>query len=182
VIKKLLRATLLFLPLLSVLARTGSAQALPAGKGPGAYTTIGVSGALFQSDYGKYHLWGPSVYADIHLHRHAGITAEARFLNNGGKFGVREQTYLAGPRWAFKPVGWVPYVKFPVGLGRVNFPYTYGYGKYFVMAPGGGLERWMAGDRIHVRVIDVEYQFWPQFTYGTLHPYGVSAGISFQIF
>ena len=49
------------------------------------------------------------------------------------------------------------------------------------VAPGGGLDYWMKNDRVSVRVVDFEYQIWPQFTFGTLHPYGVSAGISLHI-
>ena len=37
------------------------------------------------------------------------------------------------------------------------------------------------GQRIRVRLADVEYQVWPGFTFGSLHPYGISAGISFQV-
>ena len=32
-----------------------------------------------------------------------------------------------------------------------------------------------------VWLADFEYQVWPGFTFGSLHPNGVSAGISFQV-
>jgi hypothetical protein len=31
-------------------------------------------------------------------------------------------------------------------------------------------------------LIDVEYQDWSKFTFGPEHPYGVSVGISYQLF
>jgi len=37
------------------------------------------------------------------------------------------------------------------------------------------------GDRFAVRIVDFEYQMWHNFPYGSLRPYGVSAGISFRI-
>jgi hypothetical protein len=36
------------------------------------------------------------------------------------------------------------------------------------------------GQRWRVRLADFEYQDWPGFTFGAIHPYGVTAGISFQ--
>ena len=152
-----------------------------AATGPGAYTTVGIEGSFFKGDYGKVNLYGPTIVVDTHLHRYVGIEAEARFLRWGGKQGVQQNTYLAGPRYSFKPSGWVPYVKMPVGLGTMRFPYGYGNGNYFVMAPGAGVEKWIAHDTVRIRVVDLEYQVWPQFTFGTLKPYGVSTGISFRV-
>ena len=34
---------------------------------------------------------------------------------------------------------------------------------------------------ITLRAIDAEYQFWPQFTYGSLHPYGIGTGIIIRL-
>lgn len=162
-------------------AGTATGQAKPAGVGPGLYTTVGIAGSVYRSDYGKLTFFAPTIYIDANIHRYVGVEAEARFLRYGGKNGVTQDTYLIGPKYSFKPEGWVPYVKMPVGLGRMKFPYDLATGNYFVLAPGGGLEYWTHNDNIHIRVVDVEYQMWPQFTFGTLHPYGVSAGVSFRI-
>lgn len=158
-----------------------SAQALPAGKGPGPYTAVGVMGSIYKTDYGQQTLVGPAVFVDANIHRLVGIEAEARWLRYNGKVGVTQDTYMVGPRYSFKPVGWVPYVKMPVGVAHMRFPYGYATGNYFVMAPGGGVDYWLKGDTIRVRVVDFEYQIWPQFSFGTLKPYGVSAGISFRV-
>jgi hypothetical protein len=174
-----LKFVVLIIGLLGVLG--ADAQAKPAGVGPGLYTTVGIAGSAFQTDYGKTIMYAPTIYVDAHIHRYFGIEAEARFLRYGGKNGVQMDEYMVGPRYVFKPEGWVPYVKMPVGLAKMKFPYGLATGNYFVMAPGAGLEKWIANDNIHIRLIDVEYQLWPQFTYGTLHPYGVSAGISFRV-
>ena len=47
------------------------------------------------------------------------------------------------------------------------------------IAPGAGVDLRL-GQRWRVRLVDFEYQDWPGFTYGAIHPYGVTAGISFQ--
>jgi hypothetical protein len=74
----------------------------------------------------------------------------------------------------------VPYAKILVGGGRFDFPFNYGTGNYFVVAPGAGVDLRL-GHRIQLRLVDYEYQLWPGFTFGSIHPYGVSAGISYQI-
>lgn len=161
-------------------ARRATSQALPTATGPGAYVAVGVGGSLYQADYGRNALGGGVVWVDANLPRAYGLEAEARFLRYHQQKEVYEDTFLIGPRYSFKPSHWVPYVKVPVGLGHIRFPYNYGKGSYFVLAPGGGLDYWI-GDKVRVRVVDVEYQLWPQFSFGTLHPYGVSAGISFRV-
>ena len=88
--------------------------------------------------------------------------------------------FWRGPRWAFRRKGFVPYVKLLAGGGRFDFPFGYGYGDYLVVAPGAGVDLRL-GDKVRVRLADFEYQVWPGFTFGSIHPYGVSAGISFQI-
>lgn len=176
-----MRRYLFVLLLLCVPARAWCQATQAAGVGPGLYTTVGIQGSFFKGDYGQVNLYGPTIVVDAHIHRYVGLEAEARFLRWGGKQGVQQNTYLVGPRVSLRPVGWVPYVKLPVGLGTMRFPYGYGNGNYFVMAPGVGVEKWIANDKVRLRVVDVEYQVWPQFTFGTLKPYGVSTGISFRV-
>lgn len=160
-------------------AHAAGAQALPTATGPGAYVIVGGTYSDFQGDYGQRKISGASVYVDSNLQWRWGIETEGRRMMYPN-FGESQSTLLAGPRWSFHPKGFVPYVKFLVGGGRFEFPYGYGYGDYFVMAPGAGVDL-RVGRKIRVRLIDFEYQDWPGFTYGTIHPYGISAGISFQV-
>ncbi len=162
---------------------TGSAcaQALPTATGPGPYIAVGVTGSIFNTDYGKTNIAGPTIFVDANIRRRWGLEGEARFLRYHQTTGIQQDEYLIGPRYAFKDSHLVPYVKFPVGLTKMQFPYGYGTGHYFVMAPGGGFDYWL-NDRVRLRLVDFEYQLWPQFTFGTLHPYGASAGVSFRVF
>lgn len=50
-----------------------------------------------------------------------------------------------------------PYVKTLAGLSHFGFPYDTGRGRYFVIAPGAGVDL-MLGDNLKIRLIDVEYQ------------------------
>jgi len=68
-----------------------------------------------------------------------------------------------------------------VGFGLFNFPYNFAHGSYLVVAPGGGVD-FRLNRRFRVRLVDFEYQIWPQFTYGAMSSVGVSAGIRYRIF
>lgn len=169
-------AAMLVVGLMTELA---DAQALPTGSGPGAYVSVGGTYSAFKSDYGSQAINGANVYVDANLVWRYGLETEARRMNYPN-FGERQSTLLSGLRWSFRPKGFVPYAKLLVGGGRFDFPYGFGYGNYFVVAPGAGLDL-RVGEKLRVRLVDFEYQQWPGFTYGALHPYGLSAGISYQV-
>jgi hypothetical protein len=111
--------------------------------------------------------------------RSAGLETEARRMNYPN-YGERQSTLLSGLRWSFRPKGLVPYAKLLVGGARFDFPYGYKYGNYFGVAGGAGVDLRLS-EKVRLRLVDFEYQDWPGFTFGALHPYGVSAGISFQV-
>jgi hypothetical protein len=169
--------TLLLVGLMA--GRGAGGQALPTGSGPGAYVVVGGTYSDFRGDYGSQTIRGASVYVDGNFIWRYGIETEARRMDYPS-FGERQSTLLAGPRWSLRPTGLVPYVKVLVGGGRFDFPYGFGYGDYFVVAPGAGVDL-RVGQKLRLRLVDFEYQDWPGFTFGSLHPYGISAGISFQV-
>jgi opacity protein-like surface antigen len=92
---------------------------------------------------------------------------------------IHAKTYLAGPRYHFDLGRFQPYAKGLVGIGNFNFTYNYAHGRYFVIAPGAGLD-YRLNHRLSVRV-DGEYQYWPQFTFGPMSSGGVSVGIRYLI-
>ena len=165
---------------LTLASRTSHAQALPTGFGPGTYIKVGGAYSGFKSDYGSQTITGASVYIDSNLYWQSGIETEARRIVYPS-FGERQSTLLVGPRWSFRPRRFNPYIKVLAGGGRFDFPYGYGHGNYFVAAPGAGVDMQITR-RISARLIDFEYQEWPGFTFGAIKPYGISAGISFQIY
>jgi opacity protein-like surface antigen len=166
--------------LLGIGGREARAQALPAATGPGSFVSVGGGVSTFQADYGQRVLGGGFAFVDAHPTWRYGLEGEARYLRFHTDEDVTQTTYLGGFHVYIRPQKFRPYVKFLAGMGRLDFPFHYARGTYFAMAPGAGID-YMVSDRVTIRAVDFEYQAWPQFTYGTLHPYGVSAGISFRL-
>ena len=157
-------------------------QALPTATGPGANITLGGAFSIYQEDYGKQYLGGASVYTDIHPHWRYGVEAEARWLRLNQSEEVTESSYLIGPRVIVSPHAKAlePYVKMLFGAGRITLPFHYAQGGFLAYAPGGGLD-YSLNNAIKVRVIDFEYQRWPDFPYGPLSPFGISFGVSVRL-
>jgi hypothetical protein len=167
--------------LTSLGAHRAQAQAVATASGPGSFISLGMEASGFQQDYGKHYIGGETVFVDANLYRRIGIEAEGRLLNAHTAESVKEQTYLIGPKITALPRRFRPYVKLLAGGGKLDFPFHYAKGSYFVVAPGAGLDFHLAG-RLSVRVADFEYQIWPQFSFGQLHPYGISSGLSFDLY
>ncbi|HSY37127.1 MAG TPA: hypothetical protein VK814_15335 [Acidobacteriaceae bacterium] len=166
---------------LQVLCNQARAQNIPTAIGPGSYVAVGGEISAFQADYGQRVLGGGVLFADVNPTWRIGFEGEARYLRFNSFENVTESNYLVGPRVMLKPGPWRPYVKFLVGAGKITLPLHYAEGTFLAYAPGAGLD-YLVNDRVTVRVIDVEYQLWPDFSSdGELHPYGVSAGISFRL-
>ncbi len=156
------------------------AQALPTASGGGSYLAVGGGFTGMRTQYGQRTLGGGVAYAESNLTPHVGLEYEGRFLRLNADESVTQSTYLAGGRYSLRNYRLQPYVKVLGGLGRMSFPFHYATGEYFVVAPGAGVD-YHLNDRWTARVIDVEYQHWTNFTYGSLSPYGVSAGLSFRL-
>jgi hypothetical protein len=171
----------LTLPLVAGLNQAG-AQAAYTATGPGTYVSVGVTASGFQQDYGKHYIGGLTLFANANLTRRFGVEAEFRDLAAHTAEDAKERTYLAGARYSVLTHNWRPYLKLLAGRGELDFPFHYARGSYFVVAPGAGLDLRIPNTRLTFRAVDVEYQVWPQFTFGALHPYGVSTGLSFQVF
>lgn len=177
---KYLHAALALIAALAYATPKASAQARPAAAGPDTYVAVGGGVSAFQADYGQRVLGGGVVYADVNPTWRYGFEGEARYLRLHTDEDVTETNYLAGVRVALKPWGFQPYAKLLVGAGRISLPFHYGEGTYLTFAPGGGVD-YSISDRLSVRVIDFEYQIWPDFSYGPLRPYGISAGLKFRL-
>lgn len=162
-------------------AALANAQAAPTATGPGSYVAVGAGISGFQLDYGHRDVAGGLLYVDVNPQWRVGLEGEARTLRWHTAEHVTESTYVGGLRVAlWRPGRLEPYGKFLAGVGKITLPYRYAHGSFLTYAPGAGLDVALT-DRVSVRAIDFEYQHWPQFAFGALSPYGISAGISVRL-
>jgi len=162
-------------------ARPASAQVVPSGDKGGFTLWAGATASGYQVQYGEQKLLGVAALVDVDTTRRFGLEAEGRWLQFHQTNDLNVTTWMAGPRYHFTKGRLQFYVKGLVGIGQFNFPYNFAHGNYLVVAPGGGVDyRWSR--RISFRLADVEYQYWPQFTYGAMTSVGVSAGVRYHIF
>ena len=157
------------------------AQATPTAIGPGSYVSLGLAASGFQQDYGQRYIGGETLFVDANIYRKIGAEFEMRRLNFHTSEDVKENTYMAGVRYTILPHHLRPYVKLLAGEGTFQFPFHYAHGSYFVVAPSAGLDWHIGSSRWTVRAADFQYQIWPDFTFGQLHPYGITSGISYDL-
>jgi opacity protein-like surface antigen len=164
-------------------ATFATAQSAPSALRSPITLTVGGTASAFDQDYLHGHkLVGIGAYVDLDIQHHLGVEAEGRWQHFRELEGVSQDNYLIGPRYRFRRI-WKaqPYAKALGGFSNMNFEDGYGTGRFTTFAFGGGLDL-KVDRRWTVRVPDFEYQYWPSFLNGSLHPYGVSAGISYRIF
>jgi hypothetical protein len=161
--------------------RTARAQVAAPGDQGGLSLSVGAMGSGYTLQYGQRKMAGITLFVDADTKRRLGIEVEDRWLGYYQTANVRAETYSIGGRYHFDVGRFQPYAKGLVGIGDFNFPHKYAYGRNLVVTAGGGLEfHWT--QRIYVRVVDFEYQDWPQFTFGNMNSFGVNAGLRVLIF
>ena len=134
-------------------------------------------------DYGKRWIGGAGVSVDAGMGRHLGLEGEGNFTFYREAYNFHTTTYLGGPRYQLNGLGSSyrlhPYAKFLVGVGEFSLG-AYGHGSYFVMAPGAGVD-YRVSDRWRLRLVDFEYQDWPQFSFGATQTYAITTGVRYNI-
>ncbi len=161
-------------------AAQSPAQAKPAASGPGGYAAVGGAISGFRNPYGERYLAGGTMYVDVNPTWRYGFEMEGRTLRLNQDEGVTLKNYFVGVRVAALPGRIVPYGKFMIGAGAINFPFQYAKGTFFAFAPGGGVD-YRLNNYITLRAVDVEYQMWQDFSFGAFHPYGVSTGLTVRL-
>ena len=133
-------------------------------------------------------LIGLGTYVDVHFSHWIQIEGEGRWLNFNQFQGEHQSTYLIGPRVPLKQFGRAElYGKALIGLGKMTYPYNYGYGSFTALAFGGTLD-YKLSRKLTFRAVDFEYQDWlrwldPNTTKNTgFYPYGVSVGMAYRVF
>jgi hypothetical protein len=162
------------------------AQVAPTASSGGFGLSAGVTGSGEYVQYGQRKMVGVSPFFDFDTHRNLGIEGEAHFVQFRQTADLHFTTYSVGVRYRFAYRAFQPYAKGLVGFGNFNFPFNYATGRDLVVTAGGGVDYRFKQSRIHFRLADAEWQYWPQFKYdtgstSTLTTASVSAGVRFTI-
>jgi len=163
------------------IVRPAAAQVTPSGDKGGFTLMAGGTASGYEIGYGQQKLLGVAAIVDTDTTRRFGIEGEARWLMYHQTDGLHVTTWSVGPRYHFTRGKFQYYGKGLIGVGDFTFPYNYAHGSYLVISPGGGVD-WRYTRKISFRLADFEYQYWPQFTFGAMNSYGLSAGIRYHIF
>jgi hypothetical protein len=158
-----------------------SAQVVPAGFQDRIKLSVGGTASEYFLQYGQTRLLGVTAFTDFDAWRHYGIEGEARFLEFNRPENIHAETYLAGPRYKVYLGKFQLYGKGLIGYGQFHYPYGYGTDSDFVVAPGAGVD-YHISPRVHLRLADFEYQYWPEFHYGPMSSFGISAGFRVKVF
>jgi hypothetical protein len=162
-------------------ARPSGAQSAPAAQANDFLLFAGFTATGSELQYGDRKMLGFTGFVDVDTRRRYGLEAETGWAIYHQTANVHTSDYLLGPRYRF-PMGRLqPYAKVLVGIGEFNFPYNYAHGSYLLVAPGGGVDLRLSR-RLRLRLADCEYQYWPQFTYGSMSALSVSSGIKIRVF
>jgi hypothetical protein len=159
-----------------VLAQAGA----PADAG-GVNIYAGLLASSFTLRYREQKIQGAAAFIDIAGKSPLGLEAEARWLAFPATQNVHIATRLIGPRYRWKRGRYQVYVKGLAGVGSLAFADQYARGSHVVFAPGGGIDFRPVG-RLYVRLVDVEYQYWPDLAAYPWASYGLSAGLRYRIF
>ncbi len=162
-------------------AGAASGQVVPAGDAGGLAISAGATGSGLYLQYGERKMAALTGFVDIDSRSPFGIEAEGRWAEWKKTADVHTETYSIGPRYHRNIGNFQPYGKGLVGFGHFNFPYNLATGSYLIVTVGGGLD-YRLRHRISIRAADIEYQYWPQFTYGAMSSFSVSAGIRVRVF
>ena len=161
------------------------AQSPESATGADQHFTVGGFVNATYLDYGQHWIGGAGGSFDANFSWRLGVEGEANFTFYREQANTHATTWLVGPRYQFgalgRSYGYRPYVKYLVGDGQFNFPYNFARGSYFVMAPGAGMD-YRLNDRWRLRLVDLEFQYWPEFTFGATSTYQLTTGIRYNVF
>jgi opacity protein-like surface antigen len=132
-------------------------------------------------------LWGIGGFADYRLTDHIGVVAEARFLRFNSFYGESEDNYLGGAHYMIKNFGKLqPYAIGLAGIGKIQYPFEIGGGRYLAIVPGAGASYSIA-HKWSLRG-EYEYQLWlnspniPGEPAHQLTPNGFNIGVAYRLF
>jgi len=157
-----------------------NAQAVPTASRTG-FMQVGGGWSIADPDYAQRKVQGFTIYGDIDFKHHWGIEGDIHRVSLVTPTNIGVDSYLLGPRYAYRYNRFHPYAKVLFGLGRFKYKFDNApeaVYTYKIYAFGGGLDL-KATKRINIRAIDFEYQKWPGYPPHGLTPFVYSFGAAY---
>jgi outer membrane protein with beta-barrel domain len=157
------------------------AQAMPTATARGSLQ-FGAGYTYAKPDFGSKAWQGISGFADFDFSSHVGVEADIHYIALITPYDLAEDTYLFGPRFILPFRRFKFYAKGLVGDGnfviqvKQDNPNVLA-GNFFTYSVGGGIDI-LAGHRVVVRAVDIEYQHWSYLN--GLTPTVITVGAAYQ--
>ncbi len=165
-------------------AAAAHAQALPSATSSGVSYQAGGGISFGQPDYADDVIKGVTVFGNMDFHSGLGLVLEYHNLELVTPQDIGEASIVGGIRYGRRYKGkFYPYIKATAGVGTLQFEQgtyatTTSY-NYKIYAVGGGVEYHTDG-HLMLRLVDFEYQDWPNFQPNGLDPYVITIGAGYR--
>jgi opacity protein-like surface antigen len=158
------------------------AQAMPTAS-PLGVLQLGAGYTYAHASYDPGSIEGVTAFADFDFSPRWGVEADFHYIALLTPTDIAENSVVAGPRCVFRRERFAPYARAFAGAGDIvveNFKDNVGKssGRFFVLGLGGGLDIAVT-PHIVFRVIDLEYQRWPNVGSG-ISPVVVTTGFAYR--
>ena len=168
--------------LLAVSASRAHCQVAPTSIHGDETIFFGATASGERISYGLRTLYGPRIFLDAALTLRWGIEASASWANVHQRDDVHQSTYMAGPRLTFAHAGRFTFAGKALAGGAVfHYPFDFAQGSYLVVAPGVDIN-FKCNRRIRWQVLDAEYTYLPQFTYGAMRELTLATGLRIRLY
>jgi|HubBroStandDraft_5_1064220.scaffolds.fasta_scaffold407153_1 hypothetical protein len=133
-----------------------------------------------QPQYVNSNIEGISAWADYDFWKFLGAEVSVHLGNVITPADINENSYAVGPRFIYHRRKFTGYAKILFGRATISNTDLNTSSSYNIYSFGGGLE-YKITRRINIRVVDFDYQQWPNFEPSTLTPLAVTIGASYII-
>jgi hypothetical protein len=169
---------------LSLFAISGAAygQALPTADRTFQFQ-LGLAVSLGSPDYGDQNIEGVSLFGDLDYGAHWGLDGEIHDLTINTPQDIGESSALLNIRYKLNYGKVHPHVRVGAGIAYLDFDKGFypanSSERHGIYDIGMGLD-YYATRKMHIRVIDFEYQDWKNYPPNGLNPYILSIGAAYN--
>jgi hypothetical protein len=141
---------------------------------------VGAGYMFLKPDYVETNIQGVAIWGDYDFFKFVGVEASVDLGTIITPSDINETSYQVGPRFLYHHRKFTGYGKILFGRATITNTENNLSSSYNMYSFGGGLE-YKLRRRINIRVVDFDYQQWPNFEPHTLSPVAITFGASYII-